>query len=149
MKKREQDFELVFHCYNLPGREFDGQTEIRLGIQRGDSVREDVPADREEVVFTFPLRALFNPETAQVDFRGPFVQGKRDERFVYFVWGVRDGDHWITIRRAKFYLRFLDPERLNRARDSGQPISLRLEMTDAKGKPLTASIRESSFQFLP
>lgn len=149
MEKTESQLALVFYCYNLPGTEFDGKTEARLGIQQGNNVIEDVPADSENVVFTISLRVILNAQTEQFDLRGPFVQGKAGERFVYLVWGQRDGANWTTLRRAKFYLRCINSERLIPALDSGQPISVRLNMTDAKGKPLTASIHEPSFQFQP
>lgn len=149
MEKIESELALVFHCRNLPGREFDGKTEGRLGIQRDDHVIEDVPADSEEIVFTIPLRVFLNAQTEQIDFHGPFVKGKVGERFVYLVWGQRDGENWITLRRAKFYLRCIGRERLIPVLDRGKTISLRIDMTDAKGKPLTASIGEQSFQFLP
>ena len=149
MKKSESQLTLVFHCHSLPGMECDGTTKVRLGIQQGDSVIDDVPADSEEVIFTFLLCVLLDGQTAPIDFRGPFVKGKVGERFVYLVWGERDGENWITLRRAKFYLRYIDRERLLSALDSGSPIALRMKMTDAKGTPLTASIGVQSFQFLP
>ena len=149
MEKIGSELELVFHCCNLLGREFDGKTKGRLCIQRGDHVIEDVPADSEKIVFTIPLRAFLNAQTEQIDFRGPFVKGKVGERFVYLVWRQRDGENWITLRRAKFYLRYIDRERLIHVLDSGNPISLCIDMTDAKRKLLTASIGEQSFQFLP
>jgi hypothetical protein len=147
MEKTERELTLILHCRHLPGTECAGKSEVRLGIQKGTEVIEDVPADTEEVRFTVPLRILQNTQTAQTDFRGPFVQGKAGDRFLYLSWGQRQGERFDMFRRAKFPLRHLDRPRIAEALKSGKPVEAFVDMTDPKGMPLTATIHEESFQW--
>jgi hypothetical protein len=39
-----QQITIQIHCQNLPGAEFEGRTRVRLGIQKGKDVVEDVSA---------------------------------------------------------------------------------------------------------
>jgi hypothetical protein len=142
VKETERELTLILHCRNLPGTECDGRTGVRLGVQKERDVIEDVPADTEEARFTLPLRVLSRSQTRQSDFRGPFVQGKVGERFIYLCWGVRVGQTWEGFRRAKLLLRHLDQKLVQQALSTGQPIHVYLDMTDDRGGPLTASIKE-------
>jgi hypothetical protein len=142
MKSPESELTLLLRCRNLPGTECVGKTGVRLGVQKGDDVIEDVLADREKVTFSIPLRVIKNTQTGQTDFRGPFVHGKVGERFLYLCWGERPGQTWEGFRRAKLPLRYLSQELLEKALHTGTPISVHLNMTDEKGIPLTASIKE-------
>lgn len=146
MEKTEHELTLILHCRNLPGTECAGKSGVRLGVQKGNEVIEDVPADREEVRFTIPLRVHQNTQTGQSDFRGPFVQGKIGDRFIYLSWGQRQGERFDMFRRAKFPLRSLDRKRIADALHSGKPVEVFIDMTDPKGMPLTATIHEESFQ---
>jgi hypothetical protein len=147
MESAEKELTLLLHCRNLPGTECVGRTGLRLGVQRGDVVIEDVPADREKVIFSIPLRVIPNGRNGQPDFRGPFVHGKVGERFLYLCWGERVGEAWDGVRRAKLYLRYLSQQLLQKALHAGIPIGVHLDMTDAKGFPLTASIREDDIEW--
>jgi hypothetical protein len=144
MESSEGELTLLLHCSNLPGTECVGKTGVRLGVQKGDVVIEDVPADREEVIFTIPLRVIESSRTGQPDFRGPFVHGKLGERFLYLCWGERPAQTWEGFRRAKLPLRYLSRQLLEKALHAGTPIAVHLDMTDEKGVPLTASIKEDA-----
>lgn len=138
---------LLLHCQNLPGTEFEGRTAVRLGIQKGTEVIEDVPGDVTQVTFAIPLRVKKNPQTGQPDFAGPFAQGRPGERFIYLCWGERKGEAWDGFRRAKIHLSHLDWGVVEAALKSGRPILALLEMTDDKGGPLCASVKEDKIRW--
>lgn len=136
----QQEIALKIHCYHLPGTHFGERNAVRLGIQSGQEVIEDVPADVESVTFTVPLRVTKNPKTGQPNFLGPFAHGTPDDRFIYLSWGERQGADWDMFRRAKIRLRQLTWERLESSWQSGAPIEIAMAMTDAKGSPACARI---------
>ena len=67
------------------------------------------------------------------DFRGPAVQGRRGERFVYLTWGeLRDGS-FTMFRGAKLMLADVpDPE--------SATVTARIALTDSHGMPLCARL---------
>jgi hypothetical protein len=70
------------------------------------------------------------------------VHGRRGERFLYLSWGdVADGRRFEMFRRAKLHLSVLDPRDVAQAVATGATIEAALDLTDAKGGPLCASIR--------
>jgi hypothetical protein len=61
------------------------------------------------------------------DFRGPYVQGRRGERFFYLTWGeLPPGGSFAMFRRAKLYFADLDPP-------AGSLFEAHLGMTDVHG----------------
>jgi hypothetical protein len=142
VKETERELTLVLHCRNLPGTQCAGKTGVRIGVQKGQVVIEDVPADTEEALFTLPLHVRSSSQTGQSDYRGPFVQGRVGERFVYLCWGERVGPTWEGFRRAKLPLRHLGAGLVQKALSTGIPIHVFLDMTDERGGPLTACIKE-------
>jgi hypothetical protein len=132
---------LRLRCYGLPGTTFGERKALRLGIQRGSIVIEDVPAvGGAEVVFAFPV--VVRSRGGAPDFGGPFVQGRPGGRFIYLCWGERQGGDWDQIRRAKVPLAGLTQRLLDQAQREGRAIEVALEMTDARGAPICASIPE-------
>lgn len=76
-----------------------------------------------------------------VDFKGPYIQGRPHERFIYLSWGTVDSDETFNMfRRAKLWLNAIDAAVIDAARTSGRLVA-RLGLTDAKGHPLCASVR--------
>jgi hypothetical protein len=125
-----------------PSRNFPGYENIHVGVQRrnrpgellglvgGDaaSARWDLDCD---VVDT----------AAGVDVKGPYVQGRPNERFVYLSWGTVDADGVFTMfRRAKLWLDGVAPEVMDAARRSGTLVG-RLGLRDGCGNPVCASVR--------
>lgn len=143
----DQWITIQLNCIDLPGVEFDGRTEVRLGIQRGREVIEDVPANVKSVRFHCDMRVEKNAKTGKPNFLGPYAQGTPQERFIYMCWGERDGEKWNTFRRAKVHLKDLDWRTVERAVSSGRPIEVVIKMTDKKGGPLCASVREENIEW--
>jgi hypothetical protein len=115
----QRQITIQLHCQNLPGVEFEGRAQVRLGLQKGQEVIEDVSADVESVSFTVPLRVEKNLKTGNPNFLGPFAQGKPEERFICLCWGERKGNDWDGFRRAKVHLKHLDWPVLEKSLETG------------------------------
>lgn len=143
----QQKITIQIHCQNLPGAIFEGRTRVRLGIQKGRDVVEDAPADVESITFTCLLRVEKNLKTGKPNFLGLFAQGKPEERFIYLCWGEKKGSDWDGFRRAKIHLKHLNWQVLEKSLETGQPIEAFVNMTDDKGGPLCASVRENNIEW--
>jgi hypothetical protein len=139
----QQEVILRIHCRSLPGRRFEERTKVRLGIQNGKVVVEDVLADADSVTFMVPLRVARNPKNGFPNFLGPFAQGTPEARFVYLCWGERVGEAWNPFRRAKVSLKPLDWEQVQKSWATGDPVEIMVNMTDEKGGPVCGSVTAS------
>ncbi|GGB88205.1 hypothetical protein GCM10011314_30050 [Knoellia flava] len=81
-----------------------------------------------------------------VDLRGPWVQGRRGDRFLYLCWGHDDGGGFVMARRAKLMLGVLDPVDLVDARDDALLVG-RLSLVDARGGPVCAAVRPPAIRW--
>ncbi|MBA3716266.1 MAG: hypothetical protein H0W76_28070 [Pyrinomonadaceae bacterium] len=143
----QHEIEVLIHCHNLPGSKFQERIGVRLGIQKGKDVIEDVPADVASVTFKVPLRVTKNSKSGQPNFLGPFAHGTPDERFIYLCWGERQDSNWEGFRRAKVYLSHLSWESVEKAIENGRTMEAVVNMTDAKGGPLCASVKEDRIEW--
>ena len=122
---------------SLPPRVVAGH-EVLVGLQRGRDVVSPRPVAGSSMTFEAELDVVLTP--AGVDYRGPWVQGRRGERFLYLCWGHDDGSGFVTARRAKLMLGVLDPAEMATARRSAT-LQARLPLTDAGGQPVCAAVR--------
>lgn len=91
---------LEIRGHNFPGLDWDSYRNVHCGIQLGREPAELVPASAEGAVWLTEIQVLPGP-----DFRGPAVQGKKGERFVYLTWGEVPADGFFHgFRRAKLML---------------------------------------------
>ena len=122
----------------LPGRTFEEHTNVHVGVQRGDEVVQQQPADAPSVKFAFGI--VLRETDDGLDFRSPFVHGKPGERFLYLSWGDVDADTaaFTMFRRAKLLLSAL-PQGL--VTPTTGTLEGYLTLTDAKGGPLCAAVR--------
>jgi Family of unknown function (DUF5990) len=127
----------------LPGSSWSGRHGIHIGIQRGGEVVDLVIGDAADAVFDIELEIV--PGAADddaPDFRGPYVHGRRGERFLYLSWGeVDDAGTFTMFRRLKLHLSPMleqsGPDQLFAAKR----IQAVLELTDTRGRPIAASVR--------
>jgi len=138
---------IQIHCRSLPGTRFAGRAGVRLGIQNGNDVVQDVPGDAAEATFQASLRVTRNPKDGTPNFLGKFAHGTLDKRFIYLCWGERRGDDWDGFRRAKIHLSHLDWPSIETAVAALRPIEAFLAMTDDKGGPLCASVRADKIEW--
>lgn len=135
-----QELTVRLRCIDLPGREFKGRSNIRLGVQKSKDVIEDVFADAEEVIFTCSLRVERNAATGKPNFLGPYAQGTPAERFLYLCWGERKVGVWDGVGRAKIHLKEIEWSSVENVIATGEPLEAIIKMTDKKGGPLCASV---------
>ena len=124
----------------LPGSSWSGRHGIHVGVQRGTEVVGLVTGDAADAVFEIELDIVSGD--GEVDFRGPYVNGRRGERFVYLAWGEVDDDGTFTMfRRLKLHLTPLLEQEPGDKVATAQRIQAVLELTDTRGRPLAASVR--------
>ena len=118
---------------DLPGRRFSEYEDVRVGVQRGRDSEQFVPGDAPEAVFELSLTPVAPGEA-----RGPFVQGRRGERFLYLVWA--SGPERTMFRRLKLMLGDVPAEAWEAAQRPGHRLGARLGLTDSCGGPLCARV---------
>ncbi|GAA1221943.1 hypothetical protein GCM10009665_10140 [Kitasatospora nipponensis] len=135
-------------AFDLPGRTcatgpgFPGYTDIHVAVQRRDR-REELldPQPGDAATATWTLDCTAAPTNSGTDLKGPYIQGRPGDRFIYLSWGTLDTAGTFTLfRRAKLMLDAIAPATVDAARQSGTLLG-RLRLTDAKGHPLCAAVR--------
>ncbi len=118
--------------HDLP---LDGGLPVFGAVQ----IRRDVEQITPLVETAMELRADFEVVAGEgdVDFRGPYVQGRRGERFVYISWGLGDDpDEFHMYRRAKVMLDEIPPSLLG-----GEVVVATIVGTSPDGGPVCARVR--------
>lgn len=128
---------------DFPGLTFhdpDGHVRegVTLAVQRGEELVFLTRGDAASA--TFELHATPITTEDGWDLRGPYVHGKRGDRFLYLVWTEQIGLHTSRFRRAKLLFRDVPAEVL-RAAIEGGGLEARLRLTDRRGGPVCASVR--------
>jgi hypothetical protein len=134
-------------CRNAPATASESAAPLRLGVQQGAAVIDDAPADAPETIFTIPLEVRRDLESGQPRFGGPFAHGAPAARFVYLSWGVRNGATWQIVRRAKIHLSRLTWPAIERAVEQGQPIEAIVDLIDARGRPVSGSVKDAQIEW--
>jgi hypothetical protein len=116
---------------DLPGRTCDEHTDVHVGVQRKQEVIDVVPGDAKRAAWTVEITTKVGPD-GERDFGGPFVHGKRGERFVYLSWG-EGSDGSRMFRRAKLMLA---------EAPMADAVTARIGMTDSCGMPICARLRD-------
>ena len=115
-----------------------GGHRVLVGLQRGREVAAPRPGHGRSMAVDASRDGVVTPDG--VDLRGPWVQGRRGDRFLYLCWGHDDGAGFVMVRRAKLMLGVLDPVDLVDARDDALLVG-RLPLVDAGGGPVCAAVR--------
>jgi hypothetical protein len=128
---------------NLPGRQFcrsDGSlmTNVHVGVQEGRNPAQLVRADAPEAHWQVEVDLV--RKDGEVDFRGPAVQGKRGERFIYLTWGeVSSPSDFEMFRRAKLMLHRIDRKLIDNAAQTGR-LAAKVDLTGGDGGPRCARV---------
>ncbi len=133
-------------CVDLPDHRQPEYDALRLGIQEKKEVRQDVACSVRQARFMFTLGVT--TVEGQSHFRGPQVQGTPGDQFVYLVWGMRDGEAWVTSRRVKIPLSGIDFQRIAQAVSANLPLAMRIVMTNNKGEPIAATLTTDQYEWL-
>jgi uncharacterized protein DUF5990 len=125
----------------LPGSSWSGRRGIHVGVQRDGEVVGLVTGDAADAVFDIDLDIIEGSD-GEPDFRGPYVHGRRGERFVYLSWGeVGEDGTFAIFRRLKLHLTPLLEQAPKESVLAANRIQAVLELTDTRGRPLAASVR--------
>ena len=122
---------LTIHGVDLPGRRPGRHTNVYVGLQLRRDPVDLVPGDAAEGRWTVELDVVERDGAA--DFRGPAVQGRPGERFVYLTWGDVTDDTFTMFRRLKIMLADLP--------STTQDVIATIRLTDEGGLPLCARAR--------
>jgi hypothetical protein len=120
-----------------PGHNFPGYSNVHVGMQtkkRPPELLNVQPGDASEVSWTVDC------EVNGSDVRGPYIQGRPGDRFIYLNWGSFGDGRMDMFRRSKLMLDGVPDDILAKAAKSGVLVG-RLGLTDAKGQPLCAAVR--------
>ena len=114
---------------------------VWVGIQRLSEVEQIRPADSAR--FTWQAETTVHHDAqGRIDLRGPYVHGRRGDRFLYLSWGTFDRGGTVTMfRRAKLMLAAVDDATIEAAESSGRPLVGRLSLTGKDGTPVCAAVR--------
>ena len=118
---------LLIRGHRLPGLICGPYTNIHVGLQVRNAPVGLVPADATAAEWVAEIR------TDDGDFRGPAVQGKKGERFVYLTWGTVAGDSFSMFRRVKLMLADLPT--------GADEVTVDVDLTDEDGMPRCARLR--------
>lgn len=127
---------------DLPGNYLGDQISLLVGIQHGQETTQITPlASADEASFDFEF-TLFG-EGDGMDVGGPFVHGRKGDRFVYLVWGHQtQGEPFVRYARTK--LMFNDvPRELMLAVAGGSTgvLVCTLQATNDKGAESSGTVR--------
>jgi hypothetical protein len=127
----------------LPGRDcaaagnFPGHSNIHVGVQFKSPRTEllgVVAADVDSATWTLECSVDGS------DVRGPQIQGRPGDRFIYLSWGdVDDAGRFAMFRRAKLMLAEVPADVMASATASGTLVGT-LGLSDTKGQPLCARV---------
>ena len=113
-----------------------GATYGQVGVQRGREVVDWVAADAATATWTFEVEVRRTPDGG-VDLRGPYVQGRKGDRFVYLSWARPEHGVLTMYRRAKLMFDAVDLAAL----DDTDTLVARLGLTAKDGTPRCAAVR--------
>ena len=130
--------QLRIEGHDLPGRSCGGEhDDIHVGVQRKHEVIEQVPGDAKSATWTFEVTTKVDADGNR-DFGGPFVHGKKGERFVYLSWGDGSGESFTMFRRAKLLLS---------ESPTAESVVARIHLTDGKGMPMCARLKPPALEW--
>jgi hypothetical protein len=129
---------IVIRGHGLPGRQCGSHANVHVALQVGSRPEGLVAGDATEAEWTTEVRVISHDDGR--DFRGPAVQGKRGERFLYLTWGEVDGTDFAMFRRAKLMLNDLPPE--------SDEVVVHVELTDPHGMPSCARLRDPAVRWV-
>ncbi|MEV4151842.1 DUF5990 family protein [Nocardia salmonicida] len=120
-------------------------SNIHVGVQRKNRPQELLDpqrGDADSVTWTVECTV-----EGGNDVRGPYIQGRPGERFLYLSWGTIDDAGMLTMfRRAKLMLADVPAEVLAAATESGV-LEARLGLTDTTGNPVCARVKPAQIRW--
>jgi hypothetical protein len=136
---------IVIEGRDLPGAEFvsDGVPlrNVHVAVQIGKEPVGLVRGDAASARWELGVRMVVGDDGA-FDLRGPAVQGKKGDRFLYLTWGdVGSHGSFAMFRRAKLMIADIEPELLADAVRADGVLVASLPLTDERGCPRCARVK--------
>lgn len=131
---------LVIRGHHLPGRRCGSYDDIHVALQVGRAPEGLVPGDAPAAQWVTDVRVVRTEDGS--DYRGPAVQGRRGDRFVYLTWGTLSDGSFEMFRRAKLMLQDLPAP----TPDADEVVA-DVHLTDDHGMPRCARLREPALSF--
>jgi hypothetical protein len=111
---------------------------VHVGVQLRRDPAQLVPADDAEARWDVDVEVI--RKDGALDFRGPAVQGKPGDRFIYLTWGNVSSEHGFEMfRRAKLMLGRVEAELVEAAIEAGVLGAL-VDLTGDDGGPRCARV---------
>jgi len=116
---------------------------VHVGIGSRGAAVELVRGDAPAATWRIEVRVV-RERDGSIDFRGPLVDGRRGDRFLYLNWGTVDEQAGFRLfRRAKVMLSTLDPSVVMEAVSSDGELHCSFGLTDSRGNPSCARMQPS------
>jgi hypothetical protein len=113
---------------------------VHVALQVGREPAGPVPGDAAAARWDVDARVVV--DEAGIDLRGPAVQGRRGDRFVYLTWGdVGVDGSFAMFRRAKLMIADIEPALLAAVAAEDGSLVAELALTDERGCPTCARVR--------
>jgi Family of unknown function (DUF5990) len=110
---------------------------VHVGVQVRREAAHLIRADEPEASWDLDVEII---RRDGLDFRGPAVQGKRGDRFIYLTWGdVGPDGSFEMFRRAKLMLDRIEPQLIESAMEAGR-LDATVDLTGHDGGPLCARV---------
>ncbi len=131
-------------CRRIPEKR-DGSGEqhanVHVGVQGRREVVDLVPGSASSARWVLEVTTRDGAD-GELDVGGPFVHGRRGDRFVYLSWGeVTPTGEFVMFRRAKLHFGDVDPDLLREAAGCGATLVARVRLSDDHGQPRGARVR--------
>ncbi len=111
---------------------------VHVGVQAAREPSQLIRADASEMRWEVEVSVVRT--NGSLDLRGPPVQGKRGDRFIYLTWGhVGPGDTFEMFRRAKLMLDRVGPDLIELAVTTGR-LDATVDLTGEDGGPRCARV---------
>lgn len=121
---------------------FEASHGVMFGLQVGTSVTDPVSAHRSA---DFSAEIVVRRDEGELDFAGPFVHGRRGDRFLYLSWGFVDpAEEFEHFARSKIKLGNLPSDLVHAALDQMVGLVVEIDVTDSRGQPATGTIAASA-----
>lgn len=111
---------------------------VHVGVQVRREPTQLIRADQSEITWEVDVEVI--PSEDGFDFRGPAVQGRRGDRFLYLTWGQAGTDgSFEMFRRAKLMLDRIEAPLVESAMTKGR-LNVSVDLTGPDGGPRCARV---------
>lgn len=115
------------------------------GMQCSQDVEQLATSDTARIGFDISVDVITTPDG--IDYRGPFVHGRRGERFLYICWGsVNEAGQFRRAARTKLMLGDVDRGLVNRA-VAAATLRATVSATDEQGELRTGRVRPPAIEW--